>query len=54
MTIIKKHIQNILFAIGRHDCSKGKKSRFSFQSYINGYGYQYEKDQFFELTNRCG
>ena len=35
-------MNKLLFILGKYHCRKGYKAMFNFQSYLNGYGYQYE------------
>jgi hypothetical protein len=35
-------MNRLLNRLGRYHCRKGVKAMFKFESYLQGYGYQYE------------
>jgi hypothetical protein len=43
-------MNKLLNRLGRYHCKKGVKAMFKFESYLNGYGHQYEIEQMLDYV----
>ena len=41
---MKRHYRRLIFKVGITDCKKGKQPKVNNESYLEGYGRQYERE----------